>query len=324
MADMTEVLSAVPVGSGGNRLVWAATPEPVRRSIEEHLGAAVVDAHSQTGGFSPGLAARLLLADGRRFFAKAIGTSRNPLSPDMFRREARIAAALPPEAPVPRLLWTYDDGDWVALVFADVEGRTPAEPWTRPELDRVLAALPGLWESLTPAPTQTTTIAEDWAADFQEWSALAAMASIPAGLVAADPWAAARLDQLAALESAWSTVVEGTTLLHGDLRADNILLTKDRVVFVDWPGALVGPAWADLLFLLPSVGMHGIDPEEIFTAHPVARTADPDAVTSLLAGLAGYFIAASLQPPPPGLPRVRHFQLAQGRAALSWLRTRLS
>jgi len=31
-----------------------------------------------------------------------------------------------------------------------------------------------------------------------------------------------------------------------------------------------------------------------------------------------------LQPPPPGLPRVRHFQLAQGRAALSWLRTRLS
>ena len=229
MADMTEVLSAVPVGSGGNRLVWAATPEPVRRSIEEHLGAAVVDAHSQTGGFSPGLAARLLLADGRRFFAKAIGTSRNPLSPDMFRREARIAAALPPEAPVPRLLWTYDDGDWVALVFADVEGRTPAEPWTRPELDRVLAALPGLWESLTPAPTQTTTIAEDWAADFQEWSALAAMASIPAGLVAADPWAAARLDQLAALESAWSTVVEGTTLLHGDLRADNILLTKDRV-----------------------------------------------------------------------------------------------
>ncbi len=321
---MTYVSAPAPSGSGGNRLDWVATPEPVRRALEAHLGSPVVKARSQAGGFSPGLAARLLLADGRRFFVKAVGTSRNPLSPDIFRREARIAAALPREAPVGRLLWTYDDGDWVALVFADIEGTAPAEPWRRDELNRVLSALPALWDSLTPAPIQVTTIAQSWAEDFSEWSALANMLSPPAGLDGADPWGASHLDVLADLEVASAGVVEGTTLLHGDLRADNILLTVDGVVFVDWPAALIGPAWADLVFMLPSVGMYGLDPEMIFASQPVARNADADAVTSLLAGVAGYFIGNSLKPPPPGLPLVRAFQLAQGRAALAWLRTRLS
>jgi aminoglycoside phosphotransferase (APT) family kinase protein len=320
---MTYVSASAPVGSGGNRLDWVATPEPVRRSLEAHLGSRVVEARSQVGGFSPGVAARLLLADGRRFFVKAVGVSRNPLSPDMFRREARIVAALPPEAPVGRLLWTYDDGDWVALVFADIDGRTPSEPWRRAELDRVLSALPALWDALTPTPIQVTTLAEDWAEDFREWSALTAM-SPRAGLADADPWAANHLDLLAGLEVGSAEAAHGTTLLHGDLRADNVLLTDDGVVFIDWPAALIGPAWADLVFMLPSVGMHGFDPEEIFSAQPVARTADPDAVTSLVAGVAGYFIGNSLKPQPPGLPLVRAFQLAQGRAALAWLRTRLA
>ncbi len=39
----------------------------------------MVEACSQVGGFSPGVAARLLLAGGRRFFVKAVGVSRNPL-----------------------------------------------------------------------------------------------------------------------------------------------------------------------------------------------------------------------------------------------------
>ena len=52
------------------------------RMIEEILGAPVVAAHSQPGGFSPGLGARLVLADGRRAFAKAARVERHPAGPN--------------------------------------------------------------------------------------------------------------------------------------------------------------------------------------------------------------------------------------------------
>jgi hypothetical protein len=42
----------------------------------------------------------------------------------------------------------------------------------------------------------------------------------------------------------------------------------------------------------------------------------------VLTGLAGFFIGHGTRPPPPGLPTIREFQLAQGRTALDWLRTR--
>ena len=35
----------------------------------------------------------------------------------------------------------------------------------------------------------------------------------------------------------------GSTLLHNDVRADNVLITADKVVFVDWPAACTGAPW---------------------------------------------------------------------------------
>jgi hypothetical protein len=61
----------------------------------------------------------------------------------------------------------------------------------------------------------------------------------------------------------------------------------------------------------------------IFTRHPVGRRVDAGAVTAVLAAIAGFFVSVSLEPAPPGLPTLRGFQLAQGRAALAWLRRRL-
>ena len=138
----------------GARLEWADVPARVRAAVESWLASAVVEAVSQPSGFSPGAAARLRTADGRRVFAKAAGPELNARTPVLHRREAGVVAALPPEAPVARLLWSHDEGDggWVALVFEDVEGRQPAVPWRTGELDRVLAALAALSAALTPSP----------------------------------------------------------------------------------------------------------------------------------------------------------------------------
>ncbi|WP_214408616.1 phosphotransferase family protein [Sphaerisporangium fuscum] len=306
------------------RLPWHAVPEPIRRTFERHLGAPVVEAVTQPGGFSPGAAVRLRLADGRRAFAKAVGPEPNPLSADIYRSEMRIAAALPVDVPAPRLLASLDSGGWVAMLFEDVDGLPPANPWRTDELRRVLNALTQLADTLTPCPIAAPTAEQSCGDQFQGWRRLVAARDTGADdLAGLDAWAARHLDALADLEVLWPSAIEGNSLLHGDIRADNLLLTTDEVMVVDWPWAFVGAAWFDLLQMLPSVRMQGgPPPEQVFTAHPVAQDADPAAVTTVLAALTGYFICQSRQPEPPGLPKLRAFQAAQGQAALEWLRTR--
>ncbi|MES5822348.1 aminoglycoside phosphotransferase family protein [Streptomyces sp. RG80] len=305
----------------GRRTPWQALPPHVHAAVADILGAPVTHATTQPGGFSPGTAARVRTATGDRAFVKAVSALTNAKSPEFHRREARHAAALPSTVPAPRLLGTYDDGTWVALVFEDVPGRQPHIPWRRPELRRVLDAVTDLARALTPSPLPDAPLAEDLLApEFSGWQRLLEQQD-PDGL---DPWIAGRLPHLAELAAPWPDAVRGDTLAHGDLRADNMLLTDDdRVVFVDWPHVLRGAHWLDLLIMLPCVrAQSGPDPEELFTTHPLGREADPAAVTAALAGLAGYFVHASLQPPPPGIPTVRAFQRAQGEAALEWLRAR--
>lgn len=303
----------------GSRRRWAEIAAPLRARIEADLGSPVAEAVSQDSGFSPGVAARLRLADGRRVFAKAVDWHTNEHSPVMHRTEAIVSTGLSAFAPVPELLASYDEEGWTALVFADVDGHHPAMPWRADELDRVLATLAELAESLTPSPSAAKSTEEKFRRTFTGWRRLAAE---PDDRL--DPWALRNLDRLAELESGWPAAAAGNTLLHGDLRADNLLLTADRVVLVDWPHACVGAAWIDLLGLLPSVRMQGgPEPEPVFLAHPVGARADPDAVNAVLAGLAGYFARSALQPAPPGLPTLRAFQHGQAVPALAWLRQRL-
>lgn len=306
----------------GQRLDWADAPAWLRDAVEDRLGGQVVEAVTQPGGFSPGLAVRLRLADGRRAFVKAVGPDPNPDSAGIHRSEARTMAALPRSAPAPRLLWSLDHHGWVALAFEDVDGVHPALPWRPGELRRVLDMVADL--AATPAPPGLPPVAERLHDTFTGWRDLAAAtAAGDDDLAGLDPWAVRHLRRLACLEAGWPAATEGRTLLHLDLRADNLLLTPTRVVAVDWPYASVGAAWVDLLLLLPSVTMQGgPDPEPTFAAHPVAAAADPEAVTATLAAFAGFLLAGARLPSPPGLPTLRAFQLGQGVVALEWLRLR--
>lgn len=309
------------MNSGGERLRWHEVPLDVRRGIETVLGAPVVIERSQPGGFSPGLASRLRLADGRRVFVKAVGRERNPDSPGLHRREVAVMAALPDGLPVPRLLGHYDDGDWVAVVQEDVPGVHPVEPWRPDEMERVCVALADLAERLTPSPIPAPPIAQLDESMFRGWRTLALD---PRPAAAFDPWVRDHLDLLADAEARWVPAAAGQALVHVDVRADNLLLTADRVVVVDWPHARIGASWLDLLFFLPSAAMHGgVDPERLWATYPPARAAAPGDVTAVLAALTGFFLHSSLLPPPLRLERVRAFQRAQGDAALHWLRERL-
>src|SRR5258708_30051138 len=92
----------------GVRLAWSSVPVGLRHAVEQQLGGRVVEAVTQPGGFSPGVAARLKTATGVRAFVKAVGPEPHPESPGIPRAEARIAAALPAGTPSPPLLRFFD------------------------------------------------------------------------------------------------------------------------------------------------------------------------------------------------------------------------
>ncbi|MFJ8578478.1 phosphotransferase family protein [Micromonospora sp. NPDC093277] len=304
-----------------SRIRWSDLPAPVRATVEEILGDRVVEAVSQQGGFSPGTADRVRTAGGGRAFVKAVSPAQNEHSPRLHRVEAQIAAALPSAAPAPRLLGSYDDGDWVALVFADVEGRPPVTPWAAGELAAVLSTLEAMADALTPtsiavAPTAT----EQLARDFAGWRRIAE--DPPVDL---DPWARPRLAELCAAADRGLTALAGETLCHLDIRADNLLISPDGTVnVVDWPWACRGSAWLDSLMILINVQVYGgHDPEALLRDLPLAAGVDPADLTGVLAGFTGFFLDGSRLPPPTGIPTVRAFQRAQGDALLRWLDRRL-
>jgi aminoglycoside phosphotransferase (APT) family kinase protein len=304
------------VVAAGVRIGWTDLPDDVRSAVAAILGAPVVEATSQVGGFSPGTADRVRTADGRRAFVKAVSAAQNPDSPGMHRREARITAALPTHAPAPRLLGVHDDGDWVALVLEDVEGRHPVTPWRPDEASRVLATLERMARALTPAPVAAPTAAESLAQDFLGWRNIAT--DPPSDL---DAWAAARLDAILAWADRGLAALAGDTLVHLDVRADNLLLSADgRVTLVDWPWACLGPAWLDRLLLLVNLRLYGGDPHDLLRRCAADTGAELDDLVAVLVGLAGFFLDAARRPPPPGIETVRAFQRAQGDAVLAWLR----
>jgi len=294
-------------------------PAHVRRAVDSISGAAVVSATNLDGGFSPGPAARCALADGRTVFVKAAGLELNPHSPGMHRREGQVLGTLGGGAPAPALVGMFDDGDWVALVIEWIEGRMPVAPLDRHDVDRLLHLVERLAvveasDDLRPCHAAHPGLWGHWRRLLDE------------PLTGLDGWSQRHLDGLVELEADVADAIGGDRLVHLDLRSDNVIFSAvgaDDDVIVDWPGASAGAPWIDLVALAPALELDGgPTPAHLLARHPVGRAADPDAVTVLIASIAGYFTRMSLLPPPVGLPTLRPFQAAQGLIARRWLAQR--
>ncbi|MFE6857278.1 phosphotransferase [Nocardia sp. NPDC057668] len=277
---------------GVDRARWEQLPGPVRGAVEERLGARVVGVGAVTGGFSHGMAARLELGDGRAVFGKAIRTDDRLI--ESYRTEAATGLVLPPGVPAPRMLFSVSVADWLVMVFEFVAGRHPR--FDRPaELIAAIEAVECALRVSTPAPVAGLVGIEDaLGPSFTAWRDFSA-GGPPADL---DPWARAHLDELAALESQWSLGVAGDTLLHNDLRPDNMLLRADgTVALVDWAWTCRGAAWVDLACLLPELLDAGADPDRVLT-RPLVAAVDPRAIDALCCALCGFWERNSRLPAP--------------------------
>ena len=312
------------VAAAGRRIEWSDVPSTVRDATNAVLGAPIVEAVNTVGGFSPGPAARCTLADGRRVFVKAVGDELNTLTTLMHRREAAISASLPEHYPSPRLLHFLDLGDWVVLVFELLDGANPTMPWTPADLHASLQLLERMAELGTPSPLAGIEREGQLEVELAERFAWRKLVDEPHLAEQLDEWPRRNLRRLADLDEEWVAAAQGETLLHRDFRADNIVITADGARLVDWPSALIGAEWLDLVGFLPSAVLHGAgDAETIFRSTTIGRRADPECVNIYVCSLAGYFTRNSLMPPPPNIHGLREFQAAQGKVTMEWLAQRL-
>ncbi|MFV2104826.1 phosphotransferase [Micromonospora sp. LOL_024] len=274
---------------------------------------------SCAGGFSPGFASRLTLRGGHRAFVKAVDAQLWPVEASHYRAEIEVAGRLPKGLPVPWLLNTHDDGRWVILFFEHVDGVAPGQPWTAAQIRRVVAQAVAFAQATTPSPIE---LPRDHPR-LGGWTGIALDPSSIARLHTVSTWASRHLERLTAIEQQGLHAAQGDSLVHCDRYPHNVLLSGDRVIFVDWPHARLGAPVTDLIALLTGVAADGIDPEPYLHAALPALNCPPPSFDTILAAHTGFLMAGALAPMPTALQAITEEKLRLATAATRWLRHRL-
>lgn len=312
----------------GVHLPYEEVPAGVRAWVDDALGSRVVSWVEQEGGMSPGCVTRVVTADGGRAFVKAVGAELNPDTPGLFRREI-AALELLGDGPLWADLHTsYDDGDWVALLLEDVEGRHP-DLADDQEMADLLSATDRLGERLTQVPLPDERAADmgapgyvDLRAGFVRWlAAVDRLEALPADLV---PESLRRQgDRCRALADLLLEPFP-ERLVHWDVRVDNLIRRPDgAIVFVDWGTTALGPAWADpLLARLERVESSWFD-SSLGSSSALAAAGD-DLVTGWLIAFGSVLAWRSTQHAADvGLPTLNEFRRTEARRMLGAAARRL-
>jgi hypothetical protein len=302
-----------PPDRTARRLEWPFLPPNVRAYVERRCGSPVAQAISQTSGFTPGFASVLVCEDGSRHFVKAASVKAQRVFADSYREEARKLSALPASVPAPPLRWLLDD-DWVVLGIEHVAARAPRRPWRQGDLDASLDALEAVADELTPAPRDLDldTFVDEFHGFLDGWAHVREnRPDLP------------HLEEAIALAHRYAEVCPGDTVVHTDVRADNLLIDDAGKVWIcDWNWPVLGAAWLDSLFTLIGPRGDGLDVDRVISERRLLADVPAESVDIVLALLIGYFLSACDQPVPPTSPHLRDHQRWQGEVCWAWLAER--
>ncbi len=265
--------------------------------FERLLGSPVVAERTVSGGYTLAKRRVVTLADGRTAFVK---TAVDELTRGWLETEQRMYAAL--SGPfMPRLLAAEDS----VLVLEDLSGAHWPPPWRDGDVRAVIKALDALHALPPPSGLRHPQEVDDLRGG---WPAVAADPEPFLSLGVASPaWLRESLPAL--LEAAERAQLEGDSVVHLDIRSDNLCLRDGRCVIVDWNWAARGNPQLDLAFWLPSLRLEGGPEPEALAGE---GTAD------LAALCAGFFACRAGLPEPSAAHNLRSAQRAQLEVALPW------
>ncbi|MEV1200438.1 phosphotransferase family protein [Microbispora rosea] len=175
----------------------------------------------------------------------------------LYEREMWAGSVLPEHIPTPRMLLAEQAPEWVAMVFEHIDNAEHADLSPRsPHIPRVLSAVNRMNAALTPCPSAA---ASPVAQNVYALRAKAAHMLTERADTLGDDLELYR-DALAGFDPVH---LVGDTLLHYDLHAGNILITRERVQVIDWSFACQGAPWGDLALLAPRLIQAGHTPEQM-------------------------------------------------------------
>lgn len=318
----SSVDEAPDIAVKNSRIKWTELPLKVQAAIEGIMGSPVAFAVSQAGGYSPGTADRIVTVSGDRFFVKAVGTPVNMDSPAIHRKEILVMNSVTEHLLGSGLVGSYDDGEWVALVFRDIEGRHPDLSNTR-DRQLVMEALTALTSSpLSPeAKSILPSLSDDVAYGFDAWKRIDTD-PVP-GL---NPWIIEHFDRLSAIAESASSRLKGDFLVHTDLRKDNILISENQAFIIDWPWAASGVPWFDVLTVIMDASVYNVkfNAAKEIKMNPLLSMCSDDDIDSVISGMMGYFFDCARKPSPPGIANLRSFQYDEGLMCLRIMQERWS
>lgn len=308
----------------GVRTPFADLPADVLAWVEDQLGGPVIDVRDTRGGFSPGATA-VVRSAARSGFVKAVGNGTNDKALTLARLERDVHRRLPDIEGILRPLAETDleigDESWSAMLFPALEGAPPRHPWGVRDVERVLAELERTTARLTPSPWPADDVSDGLRSFLGRWTVVA---DTPDDPWHRDRWVAEHLDGLLAAETELVAALPGDTLCHTDLRADNIVLTADRVWFIDWAHARTAADWLDPLMLCCDLIASGadradggeIDLPRLLAEHPCLTSASPQIRTAMI----GAMHVLAQGPDVPGLPTIRGWQRLTADRLLTFLK----
>lgn len=235
----------------------------------------------------------VVFADGTKAFLKC---GHIPPSPQWIRDEHALFQSV--SGPFMPTFLAFEDGDQPLLVLEDLVPAYWPPPWRDGDVEHVLAALAEVAALRVQLRRVEGFLSNGWhdvAADPAPF--------LSTGLRDA-AWLERMLPKLVAAADA--APLHGDSLLHADVRSDNLCVKDGRCVLVDWNHACIGNPALDVAVWLPSLVLeHGPRPDRF-------------GVNELAPFVAGFFAARAGLSKPAGAPRVREFQRAQAEVALDW------
>jgi hypothetical protein len=301
------------------RLSWTDLPSDVRSSIAELAGGRIISVEPIIEGFSPGFIARVERDDGLCLFVKVSDDAVNDRPGRLHKREASVLNSLTNANVAPGFVGTVQEGNWCGIVTEFMAGQTVQSV---DQLGSALRVADGVSQASKPGWLES--LPDLLQHDFL-WFGLRRLSErdghLPHG------WDANQTSQLLGYERYLLTAVAGDHLVHGDMRADNILIKSggSEAIAVDWPAAAVGNPCFDIVMLCASVAEEaGAEPGNLLAQSDRCRYADPQMITALIVGMYGHYLWASTLGNPPGIPGVRAYQASMATTFARWVAARIS
>jgi hypothetical protein len=270
--------------------------------VQKVVGQAVLSLRDVpgAGGYTPVLRRIAELEDGSTVFVKA---SIDDETTGWIQAERAAYELLGERSFLPRFGGGDDEG---LLVLEDLRHGYWPTPWREGDVGRVFALLDEIASAPVPSGTRRLTEMPDVLPAC--WSEVSADPRAFLDLGACSPeWFESALQALVRAED--SATLDGESIVHYDVRSDNVCLLDDRAVLVDWNFLCHGNPEIDRVFFAQTVTVEGGPPP--WEMHPEA---DP----ALVAAAAGFFAVRAPGPPIPTAPAVRGLQRAQLEVCLAW------